>query len=80
MHSLQYGTPARKAKTVLGPMAAATALIASVAGAIILLDRLTLRHRTVVVGPSGPSPAPQALYDSGNQWTMVSTTRSLVGT
>jgi uncharacterized protein (DUF362 family) len=42
MHNVQYGTPARKAKTVLAPLAAAGLVAAGVAAGVALLNRRAL--------------------------------------
>jgi uncharacterized protein (DUF362 family) len=41
MHNLEYGTPARKAKTVLAPLAAAAVVAGGVAAGVALVSHLT---------------------------------------
>lgn len=44
MHSTHYGTPARKAKTILTPLAIAGAVLGAFVGAVVLADRALIRR------------------------------------
>jgi hypothetical protein len=46
MHNLKYGTPMRKAKTVLGPLAIAAAALGAVGAGVLLVDKLAGNARS----------------------------------
>jgi hypothetical protein len=45
MHATHYGTPLRKAKTVMTPLAIAAAALAGFVGAVVFADRMLLQQR-----------------------------------